>query len=105
MNKKNDVNIRTARTDNRFSVSMALIATVAILAIGSTSTMVMAHHDHHSNSGGSDSGHGNSQPNCGFAQTVGSDGVCHYSIRGALNACAEHLGECITLGKLALGAL
>ena len=32
---------------------MALIAALAILAIGSTSTMVMAHRGHHSDSGSS----------------------------------------------------
>ena len=67
--------------------------------------MVMAHRGHHSDSGSSDSGRGDSQPNCGFAQTVGNDGLCHYSIQGALNACEQHLPECISLGKLMLGGL
>lgn len=84
---------------------MALIAALAILAIGSTSTMAMVHHDHHSDSTSSDRGSSDSQPNCGFAQTVGSDGLCHYSVPGAVNACEQHLPECLTLGKLVLGAL
>jgi hypothetical protein len=48
MNKKINVKVKNLRTDKRFSVSMALIAALAILAIGSTSTnLAMAHHDHH----------------------------------------------------------
>ncbi len=34
MNKKNNLLVKTTRTDQRFSVSMALVATVAILTIG-----------------------------------------------------------------------
>ena len=46
MNKKNKVKVKTTiRTDKRFSVSMATIALVAILAVGSTSTIVMAQSD------------------------------------------------------------
>ena len=71
MNKKSNVKVKTTRTDKGFSVSMALIATVAILTIGSTSTMAMAHRDHHSDTNGSDIGRSDSQSNCGFAQTVG----------------------------------
>jgi hypothetical protein len=84
---------------------MALIATIAIFAIGSTSTMVMAHHNHHSDGSGSDSRSNDSQLGCGFAQTIGSDGLCHYSVQGAINACEQHLPECVGLGKLVLGAL
>lgn len=108
MNKKSNVKVKTTtRIDKRFSVSMALIAALAILAIGSTSTIAMAHRGHHSDNGGSGSGGGSSDsnPNCGFAQILGSDGQCHYSLRGALNACVQHLGECLTVGKLVLGGL
>jgi hypothetical protein len=104
MNERSNVKVKSLRTDKRFSVSMAVIATVAILAIGSTS-MVMAHRGHHSDSGSSDSGSGDSQPTCGFAQTVGNAGSCHYSVQGAINACQQHLPECISLGKLVLGGL
>lgn len=99
MNKKNNVHVKTTRTDQRFSVSMAVIATVAILAIGSTSTIAMAHREHHSDN------NGDGESNCGFAQTVGNDGLCHYSIQGALNECGQHLTECLSLGKLVLGGL
>ena len=34
--KKNNINNKTIRTDLKFSVSMAIVPTVAILAIGST---------------------------------------------------------------------
>jgi len=105
MNKKSDVNVKTTRKDKGFSVSMALIATVAILSIGSTSTMAMAHRGHHSDNSGSDIGSSDSQSNCGFAQTVGSDGLCHYSVHDALNECGNHLPECLSLGKIVLGAL
>ncbi|MDQ6863340.1 MAG: hypothetical protein M3044_05915 [Thermoproteota archaeon] len=105
MNEKSNVKVKSLRTDKRFSVSMAVIATVAILAIGSTSTIVMAHRGHHSGSGSSDSGSGDLQPTCGFAQTVGNDGLCHYSVQGAINACQQHLPECISLSKLVLGGL
>lgn len=106
MNKKSNVKVKTTtRTDQRFSVSMALIATAAILAIGSTSTIAMAHHGHHSDSSNIDGGSIDSQPTCGLAQTVGNDGLCHYSVPGAINACEQHLPECLTLGKLVLGAL
>lgn len=98
---KNKVKVRTTTR----IVGMAIIATVALLAIGSTSTMAMAHSSHHSDGGCSDSGSSDSQANCGFAQTIGSDGLCHYGVRGALNECANHLSECITLGKLVLGSL
>lgn len=100
MNKKNILHIKTTRTE-RFSVSMALVATVAILAIGSTSTIAMAHRGHHLDNNNS----GDEGSNCGFAQTVGNDGLCHYSVQGALNECGQHLAECLSLGKLVLGGL
>jgi hypothetical protein len=83
---------------------MVVIATAAILAIGSTATnMAMAHHDHHESGSSSGGGSNDPQSTCGFAQTLGSDGLCHYSLDGAINECAHNLPECITLGKIVLG--
>jgi hypothetical protein len=70
---------KTIRTDRKFSVSMVLIATVAILAFGSTLTMAMAHHDHHHDGGGSD----NSGQNSG-------GGV----LNNALHYCSSNLSTC-----------
>jgi hypothetical protein len=55
MNKKNKVKVKTTiRTDKKFSVSMATIALVAILAVGSTSTIVMAQSDNGEGQRGTD---------------------------------------------------
>src|SRR5437899_12437436 len=62
---------KTIRTDQRFSVSMVVIATVAILTIGSISTnMAMAHHEHHE-SGSSSVGSSNDPQlvTCGIGET------------------------------------
>jgi hypothetical protein len=61
----------------------------------------MAHRGHRSDNSNSEDG-GSS---CGFAQTMGSDGLCHFSVQGALNECGQHLAECLSLGKLVLGGL
>ena len=71
---------KTIRTDQKFSVSMVLIATVAILALGSTSTnMAMAHHDHHHDGSSSD----NSGQNNG-------GGV----LNDAIHYCSSNLSTC-----------
>jgi hypothetical protein len=97
---------KTIRTDLKFSVSMVVIATVAILAIGSTSTnMAMAHHEHHDSGSGS-SGSSNDQQSvtCGIGETFSqTDQRCEISGTGLLNACLDHFGICSAIGHAILG--
>jgi hypothetical protein len=37
---------------------------------------------------------------CGLGKTIGSDGLCHYSVTGVLEACINHFAICSTLGHL-----
>jgi len=69
---------KTIRTDQKFSVSMIVIATVAILALDSTSTMAMAHHDHHHDGSSSD----NSGQNNGAI------------VNGVIRYCTSNLPTC-----------
>ncbi|MGB6671995.1 MAG: hypothetical protein WBE34_06135 [Candidatus Nitrosopolaris sp.] len=97
---------KTIRTDQRFSVSMVVIATVAILTIGSISTnMAMAHHEHHE-SGSSSSGSSNDPQSvtCGIGETFSqTDQRCEISGTGLLNACLDHIGICSAIGHALLG--
>lgn len=97
---------KTIRTDQRFSVSIVVIATLAIFAIGSTSTnMAMAHHEHHSDSssGGSSSNDPQSVT-CSIGETFNvQDQRCELSGTGLLNACLDHLSICSAIGQALLG--
>jgi hypothetical protein len=97
---------KTIRTDQRFSVSMVVIAALAIFAIGSTSiNMAMAHHEHHSDSssGGSSSNDPQSVT-CGIGETFNvQDQRCELSGQGLLNACLDHLSICSAIGQALLG--
>jgi hypothetical protein len=45
------------------------------------------------------------QPQCGLGQTIGNDGLCHFSIEGIKKACQEHSTICSLLEGLLLHAL
>jgi len=85
---------------------MVVIATVAMLTIGSTSTnMAMAHHEHHE-SGSSVSGGGNDPQSvtCGIGQTFDTQTQqCHISGQGLFNACIDHFDICSVIGHALLG--
>jgi hypothetical protein len=78
-----------------------VIATVAILTIGLTSTnMAMAHHEHR------DSGSSNDPQSvtCGIGETFSqTDQRCEISGTGLLNACLDHIGICSAIGHALLG--
>lgn len=40
---------------------------------------------------------------CGLGKTIGSGGLCHYSVSGVLEACINHFAICSALGHLLLG--
>jgi hypothetical protein len=41
---------------------------------------------------------------CGLGKTIGSDGLCHYSVEGIIGACLNHFGTCTSLFHI-LGSL
>jgi hypothetical protein len=92
---------KTIRTGLKFSVSMVVIATIAILTIGSTSTnMAMAHHDHHSDSSRNDQ----QSVTCGIGQTFNQqDQRCELSGTGIVHACLAYFTVCSSIGHLLLG--
>jgi hypothetical protein len=94
------------RTDLKFSVSMVVIASVAILAIGSTSTnMAMAHHEHH-DSGSSSSGSNNDPQSvtCGIGETFNQqDQRCELSGPGIVKACVDYFTICSAIGHAIVG--
>jgi hypothetical protein len=82
---------KAIRTELKFSVSMVVIATVAILTIGSTATMAMAHHDHHHGGSGMDTS-GQSNGNSGSE-----------IVNGVLRYCIANFGTCASVLGTLLG--
>jgi hypothetical protein len=96
MNKKNNVNVKTTtRTHKRFSV-VGIIATIAILATGSTANMVIAQTDNGDGQQGTDwSGICNQIQSIlveSFSQLVNTD--------GSFTSDGQHEHDCIQNGIL-----